>query len=411
MNIVMGVLLYGTAEILVRGLSEIRTGTVHHIDEAHHFEERLLGRTLYPVNWSRFAGSMQRVINRMDHERNFLIADTVLGWTNGNSRKDKTHRYFSSVEGLRSPHEEISFSNSRMRHSVRSEQPASVRIALLGDSFTFGDEVLCEESWGHIVETLLEPQTQVLNFGVNAYGLNQAFLRYQKDVRAWKPQIVILGLMSDMVLRSINIYPFLQDPHWGTFPFSRPKLVMDHGRLAAVNQPIPAAASIFALKKVNDLPFLHLDEYYRPYLWDRGGLWSFLEKSYFFRFAYSFRLPPDDREQERTDKALQISQLVVQQLAQEIVKNDAVPVIVYLPTRNELYGPTGPSDSSIPLAVRVLQRAKMNYVDPSPCLLQVNSSEAFLAGAHYSPQANRAVAHCVEPVLRKLISRGSRPSS
>ena len=408
MNIVTVVLMFGGAELLARLLSlEIATGGVHHIDETHHVEEKLFGHTLYPANWARSAGNIQKITDRMANEGSYLIDDPVLGWSNGHSRRDKTGRYFSSAEGLRSPRSGMSFADPRTRHSATSKQPATIRVASIGDSFTFGDEVLCEESWGHVLEALLQPHTQVLNFGVNAYGLNQAFLRYEKDVRTWRPQIVIIGIISEMIKRSVNIYPIFQDPEWD-FPFARPRLVITNGVPTPVNQPVPAARTIFSFAKIGDLPFLALDEYYRAYLWERGGLWYLPEKSYFFRFAYSFRPPSDDLTEERTEHALQLSQLVLQRLVREIVDDGATPVVVYLPTKDELHELTATNTSSVPLAIRLFQRAEMAYVNPTNCLMNVKSSEAYLRGGHYSPQSNAEVAHCIEPVLGGKIAQLQR---
>jgi hypothetical protein len=408
MNVVTVVIMFGSAELLARLLSiEIAVGRVHHIDETHHVEEKLFGHTLYPTNWSRFAGNIQKVINRMGPEGSYLVNDPVLGWKNGHSRTDKTGRYFSSVEGLRSPRAGMLFSDLRTRHSTSLQQPATIRVAIVGDSFSFGDEVLCEESWGHILETLLQPHAQVLNFGVNAYGLSQAFLRYERDVRVWKPQIVVIGIISEMIKRSVNIYPILQNPDWD-FPFARPKLVITNGKPIAINVPIPDAETLFAFKRIDDLPFLNLDEYYRPYLWERGGLWSLPEKSYFFRFAYSFRAPGDDQEAERSEHALQISSLVMKQLVHEVVEDGAIPLVVYLPIKDEMYGSAASKQNAVPLAIRLFQLTGIEYVDPSRCLKDVSVPEAFLRGGHYSPQSNAEVARCVESAVQGKIAQLKR---
>jgi len=49
----------------------------------------------------------------------------------------------------------------------------------VGDSFTFGQEVTYEESWGYLLEKALGSEFQVLNFGVAMYGVDQAYLRYE----------------------------------------------------------------------------------------------------------------------------------------------------------------------------------------------------------------------------------------
>ncbi len=148
---------------------------------------------------------------------------------------------------------------------------------------TFGYEVRCEESWGHILEALLQPHVQVLNFGVTAYGVNQAFLRYKKDARSWNAAIVVIGITSEMITRINNIYPFLKNPEWG-FPFARPRLVMKNDIPTTINHPVPDPGQIFAYTAISEVPHLDLNDYYRPFQWERGGIWHLVERSYIFAF-------------------------------------------------------------------------------------------------------------------------------
>lgn len=405
MNLVTMMLMLGSAEILARLLSgQVASGRAQHLDEM------LLGRVLYPLDWGRFAENFRVVIDRMNHEGSFLVYDPTLGWTvaSSASRREKDlDLYFSSVEGLRSPRAGMSFADLRARHSTVSKTAASIRIALIGDSFTFGDEVRCEESWGHALETLLQPHTQVLNFGVNAYGLNQVLLRYEKDVRMWQPQIVVIGIFGDMIKRTTNIYPLLRNPEWN-LPFARPRLVMKNGVPSTINSPVPGPGDIFSRTGVDDLPFLDFDDYYRPFQWERGGMWYLLEKSYLFRFAYSFRSPADGQEEVREEKALQVSQFLIQRLVREVLDGGAVPLVVYHPSKRELLQATEPQNGHVPLAVRLLHNAKIEYVDATHCLSTVSASDAYLEGGHYSPQANLQVARCLEPVLREMLNASRR---
>jgi lysophospholipase L1-like esterase len=66
--------------------------------------------------------------------------------------------------------------------------PAKRRIAVVGDSFTFGLEVRYEDTWPYQLERALGPEFRVLNLGVDGYGVDQAFLRYRRDVLAWRPE-------------------------------------------------------------------------------------------------------------------------------------------------------------------------------------------------------------------------------
>ena len=153
----MLVLTFGSTELLARILSKQTPAG-----------ETFLGVLLYPKEWSQFAAYYRNVIDEMHMKAVSPFYDPVLGWTVAPSRTDRTGLYSSSAEGLRSPRVGMSFADLKARHSGVSEIPASVRIALIGDSMTYGHEVRCEESWGHVLEVLLQPHTQVLNFAISA---------------------------------------------------------------------------------------------------------------------------------------------------------------------------------------------------------------------------------------------------
>jgi hypothetical protein len=391
MNLVMLVLTLGSTEILARLLSKQTT-----------VGETVLGVVLYPKQWSQVATSYKKVIDEIAYEDSYVAYDRILGWTLAPSSSDRTGLYFSSAEGLRSPRVGMSFADLRSRHSKVSDQPASVRIALIGDSMTYGYEVRCEESWGHALEALLQPHTQVLNFALVAHGLNQALLRYEKDARPWKPQIVVIGITSTMIKRDTSIYVFLDEPEWG-FPFARPRLVMKDDILTTINHPVPDPGQIFANTSISEVPYLDLDDYYRPFQWERGGMWYLLERSYIFRFAYSLRPPVDDRKEDRNLRAMRLSQFVAQRLVREVLKDGAVPLVVYLPYKSELGLSTEPQNAYVPLSARMLRNAGIEYFDPTACLIGVKVSDAYMKGGHYSPKANTHIADCLQPVLRGMI--------
>jgi hypothetical protein len=91
----------------------------------------------------------------------------------------------------------------------------------VGDSFTFGLEVRYEDTWPRQLERLLGPEFQVLNFGVDGYGVDQAYLRYRRDGLAWRPEIVVLGVIDDDFRRTMCVYAFLCFPGLGCRSRSR----------------------------------------------------------------------------------------------------------------------------------------------------------------------------------------------
>jgi hypothetical protein len=76
-------------------------------------------------------------------------------------------------------------------------------VSLYGDSYTYGAVVSDEDSWGNILSTLLN--CRVSNYGVVAYGTDQEYMRFFKNVKDKAP-LVILGYLSENILRNINQY-------------------------------------------------------------------------------------------------------------------------------------------------------------------------------------------------------------
>jgi lysophospholipase L1-like esterase len=73
-------------------------------------------------------------------------------------------------------------------------------IVAVGDSFTFGDEAQDHETWPAQLEQRLH--VPVLNGGVFAYGIDQAFLRATSLLEAHDPAVVVLAFISDDINRA-----------------------------------------------------------------------------------------------------------------------------------------------------------------------------------------------------------------
>ena len=382
MNVLMLFLLIASAEMLLRSLSEPR--------------ESLFGIDLYPRQWGAIVAQQQAVLDNMAAKGSYLIYDEREGWTIAPSYSGE---HSSSREGLRSPRPDVSFADLRSRHGGRSEQPASVRIALIGDSMTFGDEVRCEESWAHVLESHLQPSAQVLNFGIPAHGLNQVFVRYEKEVRAWHPHIVIIGISSGMIERINNIYPVLMGPSWIDMPLVRPRLMVKNGALTIINYPLAKPEEILTHSTVRTLPFLNFDDYYIRSYWDRSGIWSLLEKSYIFRVLYSLRPPIDLNYESRRENAVQSSQVALQYLVRKILDDGSTPLLVYFPYSWELTSSPKLGDENAPLPVRVLHKGGFQFRDARSCLKDADISTAYLKHGHYSPSGNAYIARCLLPAV------------
>jgi hypothetical protein len=147
-----------------------------------------------------------------------------LGWTNlPGYRSDAAvpFRVTINQQGLRAS-----------REFAPESPPGALRIALFGDSATFGEEVDDDATLPHHLERFLDG-AEVLNFGVRGYGLGQMVLRLEEDGLALRPQhvVVVVLLPSDIARDALT-----------DFSHPKPAFRVDGERLVIDNVPVPEAS-------------------------------------------------------------------------------------------------------------------------------------------------------------------------
>jgi len=155
-----------------------------------------------------------------------------------------THDYFSSVD------------------------PKRVRVSAFGDSFTFGAEVGNTATWEYQLEER-DARFEVLNFGVGAYGLDQAYLRYLQDGTDFHPDIVIIGFMSENIYRNLNVFRPFYSSMYGTSIYTKPRFTVDNGHLSLIKNPLTT-----------------VDDYRRFATNDEAVLREIGSKDYFYQTGY-----------------------------------------------------------------------------------------------------------------------------
>ena len=374
------------------------------------------GTLLLPKSWDEIVKRCRSVAARAAAGHSYLVFDEQLGWTVGANRHGtdlnlellkqqrggnaqvarsvaRAHSpseravvvddsiYMSSTEGIRSPRTNMSFDTI----------PAKRRIALVGDSFTFGLEVRYEDTWGRRLEEGFGPGVQVLNFGVDGYGIDQAYLRYRRDVPRWHPEMVILGIINDDLRRSMCVYGFLCFAG-SDIPFAKPRLIARGDSLAPLNLPLPTPESIFTHRPIDELPFVTDDRSFDPVEWERQPL----EGSYSIRFLLSryrrWRVPA----RSVSDSALRsLNGMLLEAFVRDVRARHAMPLIVFFPSLNDFTMTGGRNDG---VAKDVLRAEGIPFVDMTDCVSEVRAEERFVS-RHYSPTTNAAVARCLRRVI------------
>jgi hypothetical protein len=182
------------------------------------------------------------------------------------------------------------------------------RILAFGDSFTFGDEVSDDETWTYFLEKLL-PGSEVINFGVHGYGHDQMLLYLREEGIKYRPDIVMLGFVSEDMER--NMLSFRD--------YAKPRFVLDGGRLVLTNTPVPRIEETLAREPWRS---------------------KFLDVLTMLRDRYRKRFG----ELELKTEMKQVTIALLDEIANTIRVAGAVPIFVYLPIHGEITSEKDMSD-------------------------------------------------------------------
>jgi len=147
----------------------------------------------------------------------FTVYDRELGWRLAPSRDvvfRGAHfavRVVQNAEGLRA------------RHYGFAREPGRRRIVVLGDSVVWCWGVEQADCFTQRLEAAL-PDTDVINAGVPAYSTAQEMLFYERDVRRYRPDLVLLVFVPNDVFENAG--------------GAGPRFRLEHGELVAPVTPV-----------------------------------------------------------------------------------------------------------------------------------------------------------------------------
>ena len=270
---------------------------------------------------------------------------------------------------------------SSVRSNGRSISTASRPILAVGDSFTFGDEVEDNETWAAHLETILNKR--VLNAGVGAYGIEQAFLRAELLLDKYDPDVVILSFISDDINRTEYSY----------YPYGRgwkPYFEYGNGSLVLRNVPVPQEPSPPSYRRFQTLRralgYSHLAD----------AVLKGIARRWWQNLPVIERIHHDG-EDVSVDLLVRLDSLTKSRRGQFIA--------IALATNGRIGG-----NARLPNLVKRAREKGVNVLDLSTDVLKLQPSQLqtlFLPGGHYSPAMNRSVAERIAAFLRE---RGVAPS-
>ncbi len=165
-----------------------------------------------------------------------LRYDADLGWSPIPGAGDAMCRY--DAQGAR----------IGIEPAVEPKPAGRSRLAVVGCSFTHGDEVAGGESWAARVDAARD-DVDVLNGGVGGYGIDQALIRLRRDLLPRAPDEVWLGFLPNALPRVVSVYrPALR--HMEPSISFKPRFELHDDGLVLVPNPAPTPAD--AARLVDD---------------------------------------------------------------------------------------------------------------------------------------------------------------
>lgn len=248
-----------------------------------------------------------------------------------------------------------------------AKRPGVSRVVILGDSFTFGDEVDDTETYPYYLQRLL-PGTEVVNMGVHGYGHDQMLILFREEGVRLSPDVVVLGFVEADMSRNLR---FFRD-------YAKPRFTLVGDELRLGGSPVPPPEAILRT------------DWARPRLWD---LWSILTDE--LRRATGW----ERRERET----------LTTRLLREIVSTArdlrAVPIIVYLPTQTEIADPAPTTAGERYLLAACATVGAATCVSSRPALVAARARGiTFGTTRHWNAAGHRVVAETIAEHLARATS-------
>jgi hypothetical protein len=350
----------------------------------------------------------QAGLERIAAHDTYITFDRVLGWTVAPAmrRAATSATYQSNGAGLRAT-----------REYELSPPETGPRLAAFGDSFTHCDDVENDECWTAQLEAAV-PGTEVLNFGVSGYAPDQAWLRYQREGRTYRPCAVLIGYMVENVHRMVNRFrPFYQ-PDTG-ITLGKPRYLLQGDGLELL--PLPARSPLdYADPAWVERELGPDDFWYYPGLVS-GGL---LDASHFIRLgrtvAYQRKFEPLRADNEEAgdigwayrpeSEGLEVASRVLIQFARQVEADGATPIVLIFGRKSDVVALRHNEKKVYEPLLQRLNRADVSTIDLTERLYQESRRTGVerLIDKHYRALGNAVVADGLARRLQKITASTCR---
>jgi hypothetical protein len=249
-----------------------------------------------------------------------------------------------------------------------------LRILILGDSFTFGDEVSDDETYSSYLQEML-PNTEVINMGVHGYGHDQMLILLKEEGVKYQPDIVILGFLTlDM---SRNLLAFRD--------YAKPRFLWQGGELKLTGTPVPRPEEILKW------------DWARPRIVDLFSLAG-------HQIKRGLRIQHGETET--------ITTAILTDMIRTIERIPAIPMLAYLPRAREIAKTVAVTqEEEYMFSICKLNPQAQCFSTRPHFAEKIARGETFKSHGHWEPAGHLAVAEAIKDYLTSHDYMSSRRPS
>ncbi len=286
----------------------------------------------------------------------------------------------------------------------------TIRIAAFGDSFTYGEDVALDETWERQLMSI-DPSVEVLNYGVPAYGLDQAYLRYLRSGSEYRPHIVFIGYMSENIARNVNVFRAFYTRMYRDTIFTKPRFKVKDDQLVQLENPLSTVQDYerLLLHERETLAKLGESDYHYRTNYNQGFAdflpsvrmaklsWGVLEKR---MIDPIYQL---DGTYDRKSEAYDVTLRIFDAFYRKVLEDGSMPVIILFPDLNDQERSRRKKKPSYSPVVELFQQNGYRFIDALAALKPYEARYAVKdlvrQWGHYSPTGNRIIAEHIRERL------------
>lgn len=316
---------------------------------------------------------------------------------------------FDAELGWDQPKEELSRLGSR---SSKVYQPKPVyEIKAFGDSFTQGTGVKDNETWEAYIEQLTG--WDCLNFGVQGYGVDQAFLKYSRLDNV-KSKYTLLATHIENIGRLVSVYRAFYTGRWGP---PKPYYTALNDKIELVEAPVTSQKHAYKLLDKHFVDQIRAVDYWPNYYENVRGspsrltwpsTWMIFKHFDFFynRSIFEFKrkvFPSYDLELQRSKYyhlydessiAFTILKHIITGFIELSHERSEIPIVIIFPSQHALDVLSSYRTSLYSAFLTFLHAQDYPFLDFGSILVSEAYSQYYLSyDGHFSPEGNARIAH------------------